>query len=176
MRLFFTLVPPHDIRQRLCLLMGGIEGARWQSDAQLHLTMRYVGDVEGHVVDLLVAETDRLPLSPIEARLDGIGQFSRGDHVQQLWAGVSPAQPFAHLHRQIERICVSAGLKPEKRKYVPHITLARLPRSGGSPAQFMESHIGLSSTPFTFDRLVLMQSHLRTSGSLYVPLAEWDMA
>ncbi len=175
MRVFFTLIPPSDIRQRLCLLMGGVERARWQSDAQLHLTVRYIGDVDGRVADMLVAETDRLPLSSIEARLDGMGQFSRGDHVQQLWAGVSPAEPLVRLHRQIERICVSAGLEPDGRKYVPHITLARLPRSAGSPAQFMEAHMGLTSAPFTFDRLVLMQSHLRDQGSLYVPVAEWEM-
>ncbi len=176
MRLFFTLVPPPEILQRLRLLMGGVDGARWQSEAQLHLTVRYVGDVDGHVADLLVAETDRLPLSSIEARLEGVGQFSRGDHVQQLWAGVSPALPLEKLHRQIERVCMSTGLEPEGRKYVPHITLARLPRSAGSPAQFMEAHIGLASEPFTLDRLVLMQSHLRDQGSLYVPLAEWNMA
>ena len=131
MRLFFALIPPANIRQQLLLSMGGVEYARWQSDEQLHVTVRYVGDVDGPQAELLIAETDRLRFSAIETRLDGAGHFMRRDYVEQLWIGLSPKQPLADLHGKLDRTCVRAGLEPEGRKYVPHITVARLPRSAG---------------------------------------------
>ena len=176
MRLFFALIPPANIRQQLLLSMGGVEYARWQSDEQLHVTVRYVGDVDGPQADLLIAETDRLRFSAIETRLDGAGHFMRRDYVEQLWIGLSPQQPLADLHGKLDRTCVRAGLEPEGRKYVPHITVARLPRSAGPVISFLEHNGNLDSAPFSFGRLLLMKSHLRKAGSQYVPIAEWDMS
>ena len=175
MRLFFALIPPLEIRQQLSLCMGGVEGARWQSDEQLHLTMRYVGDVDEPQADLLIAEMNQQYFSANNARLDGAGHFSHRDYVQQLWAGLSPKQALANLHSQLDRVCVAAGLEPESRKFVPHITMARLPRSAGPVSDFLSHNGNLSSAEFCFDKLVLMQSHLRDAGSLYVPVAEWEL-
>jgi len=175
MRLFFALVPPPEIRQQLLLSMGGVQLARWQSDDQLHLTVRYVGGVDGPQADLLITEINRLEFSAIDAQLDGAGHFMRRDYVEQLWIGVSPREPLLALHKHIDRICIRAGLEPESRKFVPHITVARLPRSAGPVTDFLSHNGNLTSAKFSFDRLVLMESHLRDAGSQYVSLAEWNM-
>ena len=176
MRLFFALVPPRGVRQQLLLTMGGVAGARWQAEEQLHLTVRYIGDVDPRTADLLMAETDHAVLPAITVRLDGTGFFARRDKVEQLWAGVSPKDELERLHRRIDRICVSTGLAPDGRKYVPHITLARLPRSAGPCARFLEDHATITSAPFAFDQLALMQSHLSARGSKYTALAQWPLA
>lgn len=175
MRLFFALVPPNVIRQQLLLAMGGVTGARWQADKQLHLTVRYVGEVNMQTADLLMAETDRAVFPAITARLDGTGFFARRGKVEQLWAGISPKEDLVQVHKRIDRICVVAGLEPETRKYTPHITLARLSQSAGLCTRFLQDNAGMTSVPFAFERLVLMQSHLSAKGSIYVPLAEWNL-
>lgn len=180
MRLFLSLVPPPPVRRTLLGAMAGLAGARWQRDAQLHVTLRFVGDVDRHCADALVLALQHQRFARIEARLDGFGFFERRDRVDQLWAGLSPRDPLASLHARLDRLCVAAGLDQEGRKFVPHITLARFARSTApSPAQLAEwlgAQPLLPRETFSFDRLVLMESHMGRDGSVYDPVFEMGMS
>lgn len=79
-RLFVALRPPNAIRGRLLGAMGGVPGARWQDDAQLHLTLRYIGEVEPHAAEDVALVLGSVRHAPVELRLDGCGVFddSRG--------------------------------------------------------------------------------------------------
>lgn len=173
-RLFIAIRPPAEIRARLLALMGGVAGARWQNDGQLHLTLRFVGEVDGRCAEDLADGLSAVRFAPFPIALSGLGRFERKGHVNTLWAGVHPRDALIQLHRKIDRACVHAGLAPDDRAYLPHITLARLNHSAGSTEMFMASNAGLSSAPFMIDRFALFESQLNPSGALYHRVASYQ--
>jgi 2'-5' RNA ligase len=167
-RLFVAIRPPADIRARLLSLMGGVAGARWQDNDQLHITLRFVGGADTHQADDLAAALGTVRFAPFALSLSGLGQFERKGRVDTLWAGVEPRDILTQLHRKIDRACVRAGFAADDRAYLPHITLARFSRTGGGPTDtFLASHAGLSSPPFLIDKFILFESHLTQSGARY---------
>lgn len=172
-RLFVAIRPPSEIRARLLSVMGGIPGARWQDDGQLHLTLRFIGNAERHQANDLAEMLSAVRFAPFSISLSGLGQFERKGHIDTLWAAVQPRDALEQLHRKIDRACVLAGFPAEQRAYLPHITLARLGRSGGSTEGFMAHHAGLSSPPFMVDEFALFESHLAQSGAHYAIAATY---
>ena len=123
-RLFVAIRPPEPIRDLLADAMDGGADFRWQDDLQLHLTLRFVGEVERPVAEDLAAALGRVRAPPFEVRIKGVGRFDQRSS-GALWAGVEPKEPIAALAAKIERACQSVGLEPERRAFHPHITLAR---------------------------------------------------
>lgn len=179
MRLFLALVPPPAIRALLRDRMQGLVAARWQSDAQLHVTLRFIGETDRHGAEALVMAIGTERFSRVTARLDAFGWFDRKDRVEQLWAGLAPRDPLAALHARLDRLCVRVGLETEARKYVPHVTIARFARSTApDPAgvtAWMASQPPLPGNPFGFDELLLMQSHAGHDGSVYETIAAFPL-
>ena len=172
-RLFVAIRPPASHRAALLALMGGVAGARWQSDDQLHLTLRFVGEVDRHCANDLVDALRTIRFAPFQAALAGVGTFDRKGVVDTLWAGVEPRDPLASLHRKIDRACVAVGLPPESRAYRPHITLARFGRGGGLLDPFLRAHAALASPPFPVTHFALFESHLGHEGASYRPIAHF---
>ena len=172
-RLFAAIRPPKPIRDSLLDLMDDGEPLRWQSDEQLHLTLRFMGEVERPQAEDIAAALAAIRFDPFELRLAGTGRFAqrRGG---ALWAGVAPREPLAHLAAKIDRACVAAGLEPERRAYHPHITLARW--KGPEPAAlhpFLQAQAALASEPWPVTRFTLYESHLRKDGAHYEAVAEF---
>ncbi len=89
-RLFVALRPPRAIREQLLATMAGVPGARWQDDEQLHLTLRFVGEVDRHLSEDLAAALGSVRHPPVAVSLDGVGSFMRGGR-GAIWGGHSPA-------------------------------------------------------------------------------------
>lgn len=172
-RLFVAIRPPAPIRTFLIDRMGGVIGARWQDDAQLHITLRFIGEVDRHRANDIADALDTIRFTPFDIRLSGVGLFDRKGVVDALWAGVEPRDPIAALHRKVDRACVSTGLPPEERAYLPHATMARFGRNGGDVDGFLAVHAGLASDSFTVDSFSLFESRLGTSGASYTPVADY---
>lgn len=166
-RLFVALRPPAEIRARLSDLMEGVAGARWQDDDQLHLTLRFIGDVDGRVAEDALAALRSVRQPPLTLMLSGVGCFGARGRPNALWAGVAPHAPLAHLHKKVDQALVRAGLEPERRAYLPHITLARMPRTAGPVEPFLARHAGLASGGFTIGHFGLYESHMGQGGSSY---------
>ena len=177
-RLFAALRPPPTIRERLFDLMDGVPGARWQDDEQLHLTLRFIGEVDARVADDVAAALGQVHAPAPTVRLAGVGRFDRRGRTDALWAGVSPHDALAALHRKVDAACVRAGLPPERRAFLPHVTLARLPRGAGAEvevARWLADGAGLASAPFPCGHLILYQSHLGRGGAAYEPVERWPL-
>lgn len=174
-RLFVALRPPRAIRDRLLAMMGGVPGARWQDDSQLHLTIRYIGEVDSRIAeDAAVAiEAVRHPLA--ELRIAGCGMFETRGRANALWAGVAPRDPLAALHRKVDQALVRVGLQPEHRAYLPHITLARMAGSAGPVEPWLAEHAALASEAFTVDHMILYESRLGHGGASYEPVARYPL-
>jgi RNA 2',3'-cyclic 3'-phosphodiesterase len=122
-RLFVAIRPPEQIRDLLVDAMDQSADFRWQDDEQLHLTLRFVGEVERPAADDLADALGRIRAAPLELRIAGVGRFEQRSS-GALWAGVEPKPPLAALAAKVERVCQSIGLEPERRAFHPHITLA----------------------------------------------------
>ena len=177
-RLFVALRPPAPIRSALTEIMAGVPHARWQDDDQLHLTLRYIGEVERPVAEDIAMALARVRGRAATVALSGVGVFDTRGRVDTLWAGVSPAGALARLHAKIDHALVGIGLRAESRAYRPHITVARLARGSGDEeaiARWRADHAMLSSAPFTLDRLTLYESHLGRTRASYEAVAQWAL-
>lgn len=174
-RLFVGLRPPRPIRAQLLGLMGGVTGARWQDDAQLHITLRFIGEVERPRAEDLAIALANIHYPPIEVALAGVGQFERRGHPNALWAGLRPHEFLAGLHRKVDQALVRCGLPPEGRAYLPHVTLARMNASAGITDRFLETHAGLASPLFTLDHFLLFESTLGGEGAIYEAVERYPL-
>lgn len=177
-RLFVALTPPRPIRERLLTLTSGVPGARWQNDGQLHLTLRFIGEVDGRVAEDLAAVLGQVHAAPLRLTLHGVGAFDRHGRVEALWAGIARDEALAGLHRKIDQALVRAGQAPERRAYLPHITLARFsrgPRAGPETARWLADHAALSSEPFETGHFALFESHLGHAGAEYEMVSRWPL-
>ena len=178
-RLFVALRPPPPVRALLLDAAGAVPGARWQDDDQLHLTLRFVGEVPAATGDDLLAALGQVHAPAPVIALAGVGRFDRRGRTDTLWAGVRPRDALAHLHRKVDAACVRAGLPPERRAFLPHITLARLSRGAGAGVElerWVADHAGLASPPFTCAHLILYESVLGRTGASYEPVMRWPLA
>ncbi|TPE62877.1 RNA 2',3'-cyclic phosphodiesterase [Sandaracinobacter neustonicus] len=180
MRLFVALRPPPPVRDALTALMGGIEGARWQSDNNLHLTLAFIGEVDRHQAEAATDALATLVAPPLDLSLGQFGSFEaeRADRTAALWIGVTPAEPVATLAAAIRAALRRAGLEPDARKFVPHITLARFSRAGASRDALRPwlSTITAPQASWRADGFHLVQSHLGHDGPHYEPVASYTLS
>ena len=174
-RLFTALEIPRDAAMSLSLLRGGLPGARWIDVESYHLTLRFFGDVEGHVADEIANALDRVRRPSFSLTLSGVGAFgSKKPH--SIYAGVAASPDLIALQAEIERICQRLGLPADPRKFVPHVTVARLRNS--SPldiASYLSGRGNFSTLPFRVGRFVLMSSRDSIGGGPYVVEEAWPL-
>ncbi len=177
-RLFVGLRPPRDVRAVLTGAMGGIAGARWQSDDQLHVTSRYIGNVDHRTADDVAQAVARIHTEAISVALNGVGRFTKQGRTNTIWAGLAPGDALARLHRKIDHALIALGLPAEGRAYIPHITLARLPRSLGAEHEidaFIAANASLGGPSFAFTHLTLFESQLTRDCARYDVVDRWPL-
>ena len=167
-RLFTALEIPRNAAMSLSLLRGGLPGARWIDVENYHITLRFIGDVDGRTADEVVDRLDRIDRPEFQLSLNGIGSFgSKKPH--SIWAGVTPAPELFALQGEIERICQRIGLPPDPRKFVPHVTLARLKASRvDEVVHYLSGRGDFQSLPFLVSRFVLLSSRDSVGGGPYL--------
>ena len=171
-RLFVAIRPPSFIRDALIDVMEGVPDLRWQSDEQLHLTLRFVGEVERPLAEDIASGLARVRVEGFALALAGVGEFEQHRR-GALWAGVTPHEHVKAVAAKIERACQAAGVEPEHRAFHPHITLARW--SGRKPRldSFLQAHGRLSSRPWQVGEFVLFESRLGRDGAHYDAVATY---
>ena len=174
-RLFVALRPPTAMR-RDCLdaIAGGPPGWAWQREEQLHVTLRFVGEVERPVADDIAAALSSIRASEVELGLRGVGFFDQGRQ-GVLFARAGPREPLEALHKKVDRALTTVGLQPERRAFLPHITLARAPAPAADPTGWLEAHAALSAPPEPVGEFILYESHLGRDGPHYEAVAEYRL-
>ena len=167
-RLFTALEVPRNLAMSLSLLRGGLPGARWIDVENYHITLRFIGDVDGRTADEIVDRLDRIDRPEFQATLTGIGSFgSKKPH--SIWAGVAPSPDIYALQAEIERICQRIGLPPDPRKFTPHVTLARLKSCRlDDVVHYLSGRGNFYTAPFTVSRFVLLSSKESVGGGPYL--------
>jgi RNA 2',3'-cyclic 3'-phosphodiesterase len=174
-RLFAALRPPPAMRAQLLDIMGGVPGARWQSDDQLHLTLRFIGEVDRHQAEDIAVALATIDHPRPTVALAGAGSFVSKGHPHTLWAGIAADDALKLLHDRIERALTLAGVAPDPRAYKPHITIARLNRTTGPIEPFLARAATLTSAPVTLDAFMLFESTLGSDGAVYDTVARYPL-
>lgn len=167
-RLFAALTIPPEIALKLQSRQVGIGSARWRPLEALHVTLRFFGDIREDAARDLDEALLELAAAPFEIALEGVGSFSEGDEVSAVWAGVAENSALKRLAAACERAARLAGLKPDPRRYRPHVTLAYLKRA--EPAQvatWLEANARLQSPSIPISSFQLYSSILSPEGSRY---------
>jgi len=176
MRLFVGLGLPENVAFTLELLRGGIHGARWEPKDKLHLTLRYIGEVDGGMVGRVRRALASIDADPFSMAIRGVGHFPPRGKPRSVWAGIDDATPVADLHERIDDALTDLGLAPDRRNFAPHITLARLrDPSSHEVAEFLTRHALLSSPPFRVEAFLLYSSIRSPKGSKYAVEAAFPL-
>jgi 2'-5' RNA ligase len=169
-RLFVAIDLPEQQRQGLKSICHGLPAeTRWTPPEQLHLTLRFIGAVDGHLSTLIKQTLAELTFTPFWLQIQGLGHFPPKRPAKILWAGVAENPNLVQLQRQIESRLVQLGLAPETRQFHPHLTIARLP-PGLAPeilAAYLAHHSQVSAAPFRVECFHLYASLLTKDGAVH---------
>jgi 2'-5' RNA ligase len=173
-RLFTGLEVPEDVALRLSMLRGGVSGAKWIDASDYHLTLSFVGNVDDRAASDLVDELAAIDGQPLTVRLVELGSFG-GDKPRAIVALARPAPDLVVLQASHDRALRHAGIEPERRKYTPHVTLARL--KGASPAVVAGylSERAIEPIEFQATRFVLYSARTSQGGGPYMIEAAYPL-
>jgi 2'-5' RNA ligase len=181
LRIFCAVEMPDELRSRVAERVRRLRSefpdvrASWEKPEKLHITLKFLGDVESARVEALSSAAARTAasLEPFELTIDEPGTFPSQGQPRVLWLGIVDASGrLAHMQRALEAECAADGFERESRAFRPHLTLARV-RSTQGARELAAAH---RETPFESQRfrvseLVVMRSELGPGGSRYTPLS-----
>lgn len=176
-RLFVALALPAMVKAQLALLAGGgIPGARWVPPENYHLTLRFIGEVESWRAEEVDAALANIRAPGFELSLRGLGTFEKGGRISALWVGAEKNEGLAFLQAKVETALQRAGFEPERRRFAPHVTLARTERAAPEKLiAYVQAHNLFRAPPVPVEHFTLYSSHLGKEQALYVPEVEYEL-
>ncbi len=174
-RLFTALELPSDVAFGLSMLRGGLPGARWIDPEHYHITLRFIGDIDDRTADEIDEMLMDVQRAPISVKLSGLSSFG-SDKPRAIYAKVEPTRLLSELQAEIERIVRRAGLPAEPRKFIPHVTLARLRHASNiDVAEYLATRGYFPSRSFIASRFVLYSSRDSVGGGPYIVEADYPL-
>src|SRR5262249_42153712 len=157
-----------DVCERLSALCAGVPGARWVPPENLHLTLRFIGEVDGgHAEDIFHALSSVRP-KRFDLTLSGVGHFESKGEVRQLWVRVERNADLVALRDRIDSTMVRMGLEPEGRRFTPHAPRAKLKDTPvHRVSTFLAHHALFRAGPIPVDHFTLFSSYLQGTGPIY---------
>lgn len=167
-RLFTGIEIPPEIAGMLATMRGGLPGARWAEPSDYHITLRFIGDIDRHTASEIAESLSELRSDPPEIRVTGLDTFG-GARPHAVFAAIDNSRPLNELQGEHERLVRRAGVAPERRKFTPHVTLARL-RSPSvlDVADYLATRGGFRAMTFKPQRFVLYSAREKVGGGPYV--------
>jgi 2'-5' RNA ligase len=174
-RLFIGLEVPEQTMLWLSSLRGGLHGARWIDPSDYHLTLRFIGDIDRRMARDIEDELSEIDSGPITCKLTGLNVFG-GDKPHTLYAGIALNRELIELQGESERCLRRLGLPPEQRKFVPHVTLARLRSTSVLDlADYLQANGDARPKTFTADRFALFSARESVGGGPYIVEAAYPL-
>lgn len=173
MRLFVAIPVPAHVVQGIMLIQGGVPGARWLNREQLHLTLRFIGEVDGRDAAMLDDALAGIEAPAFTLQLHGVGQFGN-KQPHTLWAGVRKCEALEHLQRKVDTAIRRVGQPRDAHRFTPHVTVARL-RNPEAPKliEWLTHNALFTSAEFRVDAFNLYSSRLTSDGSIYAVEREY---
>jgi RNA 2',3'-cyclic 3'-phosphodiesterase len=178
-RTFICIDIPHSIKARIEKLQSQLRRPSaqisWVKPANIHLTLRFLGDVAQSKILKVNTAVNRAvdSFGPFQITVGSTGCFPSPRHPSVLWIGISPvAGDLQKLRDAIEVELVRQGFEPENKKFKPHLTIARI-RNPRNAAEVTEAFLtsGFADQSFQANEVLVMRSQLSPQGSIYTPQA-----
>lgn len=174
-RLFVGLDIHESLIEDLAEARGSVENAHWQRDNQLHLTLAFIGDASRKMTREIEDALAAIRFDPFELSLNGVGMFGKPKLPKLLWAGVTDKAPLQHLHDKIASALGRIDVEIDRRKYKPHVTLARFRRGAEARVgDWLTCNERLSTRSMTVENFVLFSSERTSDGSFYRAESEFN--
>ena len=174
-RLFVGLELPEDVTQVLSGLRWGLPGARWVDPSDYHLTLRFIGDIDRRTAREVEDELAEIDREAVQVSLVGLGAFG-GDKPHTVYASVAPCRALIDLQAESERVLRRLGLKPEGRKFTPHVTLARLRGSSViDVADYLSANAAFPRQHFLAEHFALFSARDTFGGGPYIVEAAYPL-
>ena len=168
-RLFAAIDLPERIIDDICATYQAIPGARWMREEQLHITLRFFGETSTDQENKLVKSLEKISLPHFQLSLKGTGVFPPRKEARVLWVGIEQQQPLLRLQALIEKASVKCGFKHDRRRFSPHISVARLKSAHPDKvAGYVVDNSLFISEPFEIHAFHLYSSHLSKEGAQYI--------
>lgn len=168
-RLFVAIDLPEEVKRTLAGLARDLPSARWVGAEELHLTLRFIGEVDQSTFAAIRSALFAVRFTPFPLTLCGVGHFPPGRRAPRVvWVGMDPCAALLQLQQEVELALIEAGIPPDERRFSPHITLARL-REGVPVAveRFEKLHAGFACPSFPVEEFILYSSLLTRSGAIH---------
>lgn len=171
MRLFIAALLPDNVLLELQnfirSLKEDINGVKWEKPEKLHVTLKFLGNVEQARVREISSLVEDLAkkYSPFKTNLSEFGGFPRLKNPRVLYVGLSQNEQLSTFHRELDQGLSKIGFEKEKRKFIPHITIARVKKRISIDRTYK-----ISKTAFEINQIGIIESELRQEGSVYTPI------
>ena len=181
MRLFLALPLPDPIRAVAAGLQQPPSAElRWTPPAQLHLTLRFLGDTPDEKIEPLIARLAAIRVEAFLLTLEGVGAFPPKSAPRVLWLGIGSGHPRLHqLRQRVDDALLASGLDVDLRHFHPHITLARCadtPAATTVAAHWLKAHRDFAGPSFRAESFELCASELRPAGAIHRTVAAFALA
>lgn len=168
LRLFIALEPPAIIKQRLLLLKRSIPGARWQKSNQMHITTNFIGEVGNDSLPQILVTLAAIKVKSLELNINGVDYFGSCRQPRVIYAKIIATPELIALNKRVNKALLEIGIKIERKKFKPHVTLARLKQASfQSVGQFIQTEGLFKTEVFTLNEFHVLSSKLSADGSQY---------
>ena len=174
-RLFVAIELSDSVKDVLSRLQLGLKGAKWVSRENLHLTIRFLGDISENEVEDIDAALREIRYKPFSLEFQGLDVFSSGERVRSLWIGISSKVDIVYLKKRVDRTLFRVGVEPDARRYVPHVTLARLGGRRRPLAHYFKYVDSQTRVSADVKALTLFSSYLGRNGAVYSPVSRYPL-
>lgn len=167
-RLFVAVDLPEQVKESISAVCTGLPGAKWVDVNQLHLTLRFIGEVENGQFNAIRESLSGIEESCFRLTLQGVGCFPSRKAPRVLWVGIDRNETLIRLAHKIEQCLVANGLEPEQRSFSPHITIARLKDiSPHKAADYLDKNSLFKTESFPVEEFYLYSSTLTPKGAVH---------
>jgi RNA 2',3'-cyclic 3'-phosphodiesterase len=167
-RLFVAVDLPEQVKDSISAVCTGLPGAKWVTMNQLHLTLRFIGEVETDLFNTIRKTLGRTEESSFRLTLRGVGCFPSRKAPRVIWVGIDKNAALIRLADKIEQCLVENGLEPEQRSFSPHITIARLKEiSPHKAADYLDKNSLFNTDAFPVEEFYLYSSTLTPQGAVH---------
>ena len=165
-RLFIALSPPESVRVSVAALGTSLRGVRWTPVEQLHVTLRFLGDITPEMRDSLKERLATIRVEPFILPVEGVGAFPQKGPPRVLWVGIGSGHPRLHqLRQRIDDTLLALGLEVELRAFHPHVTVGRSTETAAAAVNaWVRTHRDFAGPFFLVDAFDLYASELHPAG------------
>ncbi|HBG08189.1 MAG: 2'-5' RNA ligase [Geobacteraceae bacterium GWC2_58_44] len=167
-RLFVAIDLPGHVKAALSGFAAELPVARWVGAEELHLTLRFIGEVDQESCSAIKSALSAISFSAFPLTLCGVGHFPPGRHPRVLWVGMEPCEGLMQLQQDVELALMEVGIAVDERPFSPHITLARLKETVPvAVTAFENRHAEFACPSFEVGELILYSSILTRQGAIH---------